>query len=58
MVNSFMAKPDLCFTARPAAIDLMTQNPAQGYGATISAAMDFRDYDRVDEDALNRRILL
>jgi hypothetical protein len=55
MVNSFMAKPDLSgFTARPAAIDLMTKNPAQGYGATISAAMDFSDYDRVDEDALNR----
>jgi hypothetical protein len=32
----------------------MTKNPAQGYGATISAAMDFSDYDRVDEDALNR----
>jgi hypothetical protein len=38
----------------PAVIDLMTKNPAQGYGATISAAMDFSDYDRVDEDALNR----
>lgn len=32
----------------------MTKNPDQGYGAAISARMDFRDYDRVDEDALNR----
>jgi hypothetical protein len=55
MVNSFMAKPDLSgFTALPARIDLMTKNPAQGYGTTTSARMDFRDYDRIDEDALNR----
>ena len=55
MINSFMAKPDLSgFTAVPAKIDLMTRNPTQGYGAAISARMDFSDYDRVDEDALNR----
>ena len=55
MVNSFMAKPDLSgFQALPARIDLMTKNPAQGYGAAISARMDFSDYDRIDEDALNR----
>jgi YVTN family beta-propeller protein len=55
MVNTFMAKPDLSgFTALPAKIDLMTRNPAQGYGAAISAGMDFREYDRIDEDALNR----
>jgi hypothetical protein len=55
MVNAFMAKPDLSgFTAVAAKIDLMTKNPAQGYGAEKSAAMDFSDYDRADEDALNR----
>ncbi len=55
MVNTFMAKPDLAgFTALPARIDLMTRNPPQGYGAAISARMDFREYDRIDEDALNR----
>jgi YVTN family beta-propeller protein len=55
MVNSFMAVPDLSgFTALPARIDLMTKNPPNGYGATVSAAMDFSDYDRIDEDALNR----
>jgi len=55
MVNSFMAKADLStFTAIPAQIDLLSKNPAQGYGASESARMDFREYDRVDEDALNR----
>jgi YVTN family beta-propeller protein len=55
MVNSFMEKPDLSgFTALAARVDLMTRNPPQGYGATESARMDFREYDRVDEDALNR----
>jgi YVTN family beta-propeller protein len=55
MVNSFMARPDMSgFTALPATVDLMTRNPRQGYGATVSARMDFSDYDRVDEDTLNR----
>jgi len=55
MVKSFMAKPDLSgFTAVQARTDLMAKNPPQGYGAITSARMDFSDYDRVDEDALNR----
>jgi YVTN family beta-propeller protein len=55
MVNAFTAKADLSgFTAVTAQIDLMAKNSPQGYGATISAAMDFSDYDRVDDDALNR----
>jgi len=55
MVNAFMAKPDPSgFTALPSRTDLMTKNPAQGYGAATSAAMDFSDYDRADENALNR----
>jgi hypothetical protein len=55
MVNTFMAKPDLSgYTALPARTDLMTRNPAQGYGASTSARMDFSEYDRIDEDALNR----
>src|SRR4029079_19698304 len=41
-------------TAVSEKIDLMTRNPAQGYGAAISARMDFREYDRIDEDALDR----
>jgi DNA-binding beta-propeller fold protein YncE len=55
MVSSFMTTPSLSgFTALPARIDLMTRNPANAYGSAASARMDFRDYDRVDEDALNR----
>ena len=55
MVNSFMAKANLSgFTALPTRIDLMTKNPPNGYGATASAAMDFSEYDRIDEDLLNR----
>src|SRR5262249_19991915 len=55
MANSFMSKPDLSgFTAMPAKIDLVTKNPPQGYGAAASAPMDFSEYDRIDEDALNR----
>ena len=55
MVNAFMSKPDLAgFTAMPAKIDLMTKNLPQGYGAAASVAMDFSEYDRIDEDALNR----
>jgi YVTN family beta-propeller protein len=55
MVNSSMAAADLSsFTAVPAKTDLMTKNPPQGYGSVVSARMDFSDYDRVDEDALNR----
>src|SRR5262245_60212701 len=55
MVASFMTKPDLStFTALPAQVDLMAKNPPQGYGAAASARMDFRDYDRIDEDQLNR----
>src|SRR4029450_7068910 len=55
MVGSFMAQPDLSgFTALPARIDLMTKNPPNAYGAVASARMDFREYDRIDEDALNR----
>jgi len=34
--------------------ELLTKNPPQAYSATISARMDFREYDPIDEDALNR----
>jgi len=55
MANSFMAKPDLTgFQAIRQTIDLMTKNPPHAYGAAQSAKMDFSDYDRIDEDALNR----
>jgi YVTN family beta-propeller protein len=55
MYNSFMAKPDLSgYTAQTAQIDLMSKNTANSFGAAIAAKMDFSDYDRVDEQTLNR----
>lgn len=55
MSASFMDKSDLStFTAVPAQIDLMTRNPRHAYGAAESARMDFSEYDRTDEQALNR----
>jgi YVTN family beta-propeller protein len=55
MVNTFTAVADLSgFAALPARIDLMAKNPAHGYGAEASADMDFSEYDRADEDTLNR----
>jgi YVTN family beta-propeller protein len=55
MYNSFGATPDLTgYTAQPAQIDVMKVNPPNAYGAAISARMDFSDYDRVDEQALNQ----
>jgi hypothetical protein len=55
MYGSFMAKPDLSgFRALPAQLDLMTRNAPNAYGAQESARMDWSDYDRTDEDALNR----
>ena len=32
----------------------MSKNPANAYGAALAARMDFSDYDRVDEQMLNR----
>lgn len=37
-----------------AQIDLNAKNTATAYGAQQSAKMDWREYDRIDEDALNR----
>jgi hypothetical protein len=55
MYNSFSATPDLSgYTARTATVDLTSKNPANAYGAAIAAKMDFSDYDRVDEQTLNR----
>ncbi len=55
MFNSFttvsLATP---FTPLPAQVDLQAKNTARSPGAKQSARMDFRDYDRAPEDALNR----
>jgi hypothetical protein len=42
------------FTVVASHIDLLTKNPPQGYGAALSARMDFREYNRIEEDVLNR----
>jgi DNA-binding beta-propeller fold protein YncE len=55
MYSSFAGAADLSgYTALPARIDLMTTNSPTSYGAAISARMDFSDYDRIDEQALNQ----
>jgi phospholipase C len=55
MVASFTNRADLTpFTALPAQIDLEAKNKRTEYGAAASARMDFSEYDRIDEDTLNR----
>src|SRR5262249_51652656 len=55
MYNSFGTTPDLtAYTAKSQQIDLLSKNPANAYGAALAAKMDFSDYDRVDEQLLNR----
>jgi DNA-binding beta-propeller fold protein YncE len=55
MYNAFGTTADVSgYTALPARADLMTKNTPVSYGAAISARMDFSDYDRVDEQALNQ----
>ena len=51
--ESFMAKADLRLYG-VAGQNHRDEEPAGGYGAVASARMDFRGYDRIDEDALNR----
>ena len=55
MHHCFTITPDLRpFTALPAQIDLEARNPASAYGAARSAQMDWSEYDRINEDELNR----
>jgi YVTN family beta-propeller protein len=51
----FTDKPDLRpYRALPARIDLNARNVATAYGAQQSALMDWSEYDRINEDELNR----
>ena len=55
MFNSFTDKPDLAaYRNLPPLIDLNAKNQATAYGAAESAKMDWTEYDRIDEQALNR----
>ncbi len=52
---SFGEKPDLTvYNLAGPRIALDIRNTATAYGASESKKMDFRDYDRVDEQSLNR----
>ena len=42
------------YTAVTPKVDLYAKNPEQGPGAEESARIDWEEYDRVPEDALNR----
>jgi hypothetical protein len=42
------------FKSLPAKIDVTTRNTENSYGAKASAQMDWSDYDRINEDQLNR----
>ncbi len=54
MYNAFQAAPvETPFTARPARVSLDEVNGQDAFGASASAKMDFRDADRIPEDALN-----
>jgi len=55
MFESFTDKADLTpFTLVPAKTDLNARNGVAAFGARQSARMDWSEYDRIDEDALNR----
>jgi DNA-binding beta-propeller fold protein YncE len=54
MFEAFAAVPDLTpYEHEPARIDLDEKNGAGAYGADRSAAMDFSEYDRIDDFELN-----
>lgn len=54
MFASFTDKPDTKpYTHEPARIDLNDRNGALAYGAERSRAMDFSEYDKIDDFELN-----
>jgi hypothetical protein len=54
MFASFTDTPDLApYANRPARIDLEAVNGALAYGAERSRLMDFSEYDKIDDFALN-----
>jgi hypothetical protein len=55
MFNSFTSQPDLTpYAVVQAKIDLDAKNGSMAYGAKESSKMDWSEYDRIDEDVLNR----
>ena len=54
MYGSFQSRPDPApYTALAARTDLAARNPPNAWGARVSARMDFREADRVDDLVLN-----
>jgi hypothetical protein len=54
MFACFTDRPDLTpYTHEPARIDLNAKNTPVAYGAARSAAMDWSEYDRIDDFELN-----
>jgi hypothetical protein len=54
MFNSFTDSANLgAYTHEPAQIDLEEKNTELSYGAERSNKMDFSEYDRIDDFALN-----
>ena len=54
LFESFTDKADLTpYAHEPARIDLNAKNSERAYGAAISAAMDFSEFDRIDDFVLN-----
>lgn len=57
MYASFQAEPDLTpYVHRPANVDLSALNPADGWGAALSATLDFSKEDRADDLLLNELV--
>ena len=55
MFNCFTNTPDFSpYTLLPAQYDVKAKNGVAAFGAKESAKMDFSDYDKADEQALNR----
>jgi hypothetical protein len=54
MFESFGDTPDLApYARRPAEVDLDATNDGLAYGAERSSRMDFSEYDKIDDFALN-----
>lgn len=57
MYASFQVEPDLTpYVHRPANVDLMALNPTTGWGAEVSATLDFSKEDRADDLLLNELV--
>jgi len=57
MYASFQPEPDLTpYVHRPANVDLTALNPTTGWGAEVSATLDFSKEDRADDLLLNELV--